>query len=47
VCSQFCVVSVGGVPEVSVAENYCFWILIVLFPILFVFCQDPIVENAF
>ena len=44
---QFCVVTIREVSAVGVVENYCFWVLIALFPILFVFCWDPLVENAF
>ena len=45
-CSQYFVVSVGEVSGVDIGEN-CFLLLIVLFAITFVFCRNPMVENAF
>ena len=32
---------------VGVVESYYFWLLIVLFAILFVFCRDSVVERTF
>jgi hypothetical protein len=41
------VVVLNAMPGVGVLENYCFWLFIVLLPILFVLCPDPMVESAF
>ena len=42
-----CVVSVGYVSVPGVTESCCSLQLIVLFPILFAFCLDPGIKNAF